>query len=490
MNKRFLNHHDRALSLPETSTRPRSVSRALTLLLPILLAACATQSPKPPAAFAAPMQFKESGIWKRADSLPGTVEVSESWWKLFHDPVLDNLQSQLLQGNQSLKSAAAQLQSAQAAVQASQQALWPTLSVGLTGTRSGGPGSSGGTTSNTVSLAANAAWEPDLWGRLAQASTVAGERAQASADDLAAARLSAQATLAQTYFSMRATEAQQTLLQRTLDADQKILDMTRARYASGVAAESDVLQAQTQLRSVQAQGDEATLQRALLEHAIAVLLGRVPSEFSIAPTGQLPEPPPVPTFLPSTLLARRPDIASAERNVAAAYAQIGVTDAAFFPDITLSASAGYRNSALGGLLAAPNALWSLGPSLVASVLDGGARRLASEQARASAEQAVASYRQTVLAALQEVEDNLMTVDQLGRELQSQQVALQAAKRNLEITQSQYQAGTVSFLNVASAQTAVLGSENGLLSVRNRQLAAINLLLKNAGGRWLVVSKNS
>ncbi len=490
MNMRFFNHHELALSWPETSARLRPVARALTLLLPIMLAACATQSPKPPAAVAAPMQFKENGIWKRAGSLPGTAEVSASWWQLFHDPVLDDLQAQLLQGNQSLKSAAAQLQSAQATVRASQQALWPTLSVGLSGTRSGGPGSASGATGNSVSLAGNAAWELDLWGRLAQAGTVAGERAQASADDLAAARLSAQATLAQTYFSMRATEAQQALLQRTQEADQKILEMTQARYASGVAAESDVLQAQTQLKSVQAQGDEAALQRALLEHAIAVLLGRVPSGFSIAPTGQLPEPPPVPTFLPSTLLARRPDIASAERNVAAAYAQIGVADAAFFPDISLSASGAYRNSALGGLLAAPNALWSLGPSLVATVLDGGARRLASDQARASADQSVATYRQTVLTAVQEVEDNLMTVDQLDRELLSQRDALQAARRNLQITQSQYQAGTVSFLNVASVQTAVLGSEASVLSLRNRQLAAINLLLKNAGGRWAVLAQKN
>ena len=234
---------------------------------------------------------------------------------------------------------------------------------------------------------------------------------------------------------------------------------------------------------MQAQIEEAALQRAQLEHAIAVLLGQAPAAFTLERTATLPELPPVPQSLPSTLLERRPDIASAERKVAAAYAQIGVADAAFFPDLVLSASVGLRGSSLGKLLSAPNLLWSLGPSLAAAILDGGARRQASEQARAAADQAAATYRQTVLIALQEVEDNLVALYRLDAELQQQQAALQAAQRNQQIVQEQYRAGTVSYLNVASAQSATLAAEANVLSLRNRQLAAANLLLKNIGGRW-------
>jgi NodT family efflux transporter outer membrane factor (OMF) lipoprotein len=318
---------------------------------------------------------------------------------------------------------------------------------------------------------------------LSQAETVAGANLQASQDDLAAARLSAQATLVQTYLAMRAAEAQQALLERTVAAVQRSLDLTQARYAAGVAAQSDVLQAQTQLQTVQAQMNEVTVQRAQAEHAIAVLLGKAPAALGLASAAALPELPAVPELLPSTLLQRRPDIASAERRVAAAYAQIGVADAAFFPDLSLSASAGYKGSSLGKVLSAPNLLWSLGPSLAAAVFDGGARRQASDQARAAADQATATYRQTVLTALQEVEDNLVVVDQLGAELRLQRGALQSAQRNLEITQEQYKAGTVSYLNVVTAQTTALSAEANVLTLRNRQLAAANILLKNLGGRW-------
>jgi NodT family efflux transporter outer membrane factor (OMF) lipoprotein len=214
-----------------------------------------------------------------------------------------------------------------------------------------------------------------------------------------------------------------------------------------------------------------------------VLLGVAPSIFGIAPGAAPPAVPAVPPMLPATLLERRPDIAAAQRRVAAAYAQIGVADAAFFPDLTLSASAGFRHTSLASLVSAPHLLWSLGPSLTQALFDGGQRQQASAQARASAEQATASYRQTVLTALQEVEDNLVLADQLQQEAQLQGEALQAAQRNLEITLDQYRAGTVSYLGVVAAQSAALASESSLLAVRNRQLAAINQLLKNIAGRW-------
>jgi len=212
-------------------------------------------------------------------------------------------------------------------------------------------------------------------------------------------------------------------------------------------------------------------------------LGRAPAALTIAPLAELPTLPEVPELVPARLLERRPDIASAERNVAAALAQIGVADAAFFPDLSLSASAAYRGASLGNLVNASNLLWSFGPNAALAILDSGSRQLASSQARAAAEQAVASYRQTVLLALQEVEDNLVLHEQLAQELRWQSEALAAAQRNLEITQAQYQAGTVSYLNVTSAQTAALLAESNVLSLRNRQLAAANVLLKNLGGSW-------
>ncbi|MGS0755786.1 efflux transporter outer membrane subunit [Roseateles sp. GG27B] len=306
---------------------------------------------------------------------------------------------------------------------------------------------------------------------------------QASSNDLAAARLSAQALLAQTYFSLRTADSQAALYARSVQAYQRSLELTQARYDGGVAARTDVLQAQTQLRTAQAQAADTQAQRAVLEHAIAVLLGEAPSSLGLASLAALPEVPAVPLLLPARLLERRPDIAAARSRVAAAYAQIGVTDAAFFPDLTLSASAGYRGSTLANLVSAPNLLWSLGPSLAVAVLDGGQRKLASAQARATAEQLTASYRQTVLTALQEVEDDLVLTRQLQEEVQLQSAALQAAQRNLEITQDQYRAGTLGYLNVVTAQTTALSSESNLLNVRNRQLAAVNQLLKNVAGRW-------
>ena len=460
----------------------------LPLAAALLLTACANTRVVPPSSAQAPAQFKETGLWQRA--APTTV-VPDDWWTLFKDPVLDELERRLVIGNENLKSLVAAVASARATLEASRSAMAPTLSASLSATRSGASSalasSTGQNPNNNVSLAANSSWEVDLWGRLSQASSRAQALLQASADDLAAARLSAQATLVQTYFSLRTAEAQQLLLERSVQAYQRSLDLTQARYSGGVAARTDVLQAQTQLKSAQAQAADLTAQRSQFEHAIAVLLGVAPSALTIERTAILTATLSAPESLPATLLERRPDIAAAQRRVAAAYAQIGVTDAAFFPALTLSASAGHSQSSLANLVSAPNLLWSLGSSLAESIFDGGQRRLASVQARASADQATSSYRQAVLTALQEVEDNLVLADQLQLEVQWQADALQSAQRNLEITLDQYRAGTLSYLNVVIAQTAALASESSLLGVRNRQLAAVNQLLKNIAGRWQSVN---
>ncbi len=455
-----------------------------------MLSACATTRVATPPPDVAATAFKEAGNWQRA---PLAAPVPGDWWTLFQDPVLDDLQGKLVIGNQNLKSSIAAVASARAAYEASRSAMLPTLSVGLGATRSSNPttgtaGTSGSTlksqdATNSVSLTATAGWEIDLWGRLAQASSGAKASLQASSNDLAAAQLSAQALLVQTYFSLRTADAQLALLERSVAGYQRSLELTQARYDGGVAARTDVLQAQTQLKTAQAQAADLTAQRAQLEHAIAVLLGLPPSALGLERNASLPMAPDVPQMLPSTLLERRPDIAAAQQRVAAAYAQIGVADAAFFPDLVLSATAGYRGAGLAKLVSAPNLLWSLGASLAQAVLDGGQRQLASAQARAGADQITAGYRQTVLTALQEVEDNLVLVDQLQRESQWQGEALQAAQKNLDITLDQYRAGTVSYLNVVIAQTSVLTSESSQLAVRNRQLAAVNQLLKNIAGRW-------
>lgn len=462
-------------------------SKSLTFASVLLLSACALTRVDAPAPAAAPIAFKENGLWQHSGQhgAATTAPVPDAWWTLFKDPVLDDLQQRLVIGNENLKAAVAQVASARATLAASRTAVFPTLSAGLTGTRSGTAqtNASNGSPSNSVSLSASASWELDLWGRLAMASSGAQASFQASSNDLAAATLSAQALLAQTYFSMRAAESQQALYARSVSAYQRSLDLTQVRYQAGVAGRSDVLQAQTQLKSVQAQALEAVAQRAQLEHAMAVLLGQPPSGFSIARNELLPMPPTVPELLPASLLERRPDIAAARARVTAAYAQIGIADAAFFPSLTLSASAGYRNSTLANLVSAPNLFWSLGPSLAASIFDGGQRKLASAQARNSADVATSTYRQAVLTALQEVEDNLVLADQLQQEAQLQAEASESAQRALEITLDQYRAGTVGYLNVASAQSAALNSQISLLIVRNRQLAAVNQLLKNIAGRW-------
>jgi len=461
----------------------------LQIAATLLVAACAITRVDPPPPVTPPASYKEAGLWQHAATTTDAPAVPDEWWTMFGDPVLDDLERRLVIGNENLKVALAQVASARAAYVASRAALWPSLSTAVIATRSGSsqstPQGAANTQNPTNSISAGivASWEVDLWGRLSQASSEAQASYQASADDLAAARLSAQATLAQTYFLMRTAEIQQALLERTAQGYQRSLDLAQVRFEGGIVARTDVLLAKTQLTGAQAQAIESATQRSQLEHAIAVLLGTPPSTFEIARSGKLPTVPGVPEMLPAALLERRPDIAAAQRRVAAAYWQIGVADAAFFPQLTLSGSATYRNSVIGNLFSAPNLFWSLGPSLALAILDGGQRQLASSQARASADQATAAYRQSVLTALQEVEDNLVLADQLQQQAQLQAEALEAAQRNLQITLEQYKAGTIGYLNIVVAQVLALNNESSLIVLQSRQLEAVNQLLKNIAGRW-------
>ena len=486
-----MNLHPTSLSvatrLPVKPVMPLFVTPWLAtplLAIALLLTGCATPPPYQKPAMEVPAAFKESSLWKSANG--NAAAVPDDWWLLFNDPGLNDLQKQIILGNENLKSAAAQVQVVRAALGSSRAGLLPTVGAsagGSLGAVSGSPA-----TNRSYSAAANASWELDLWGRVAGNVTSAEARLQASADDLAAARLSVQALLTQTYFSLRAAESQAALLGRSVAAYQRSLELTQNRYNAGIASAADVAQAQTQLKSTQAQAVEANSSRAQLEHTLATLLGKPSALLTLARTASLPMVPSIPVQLPSSLIERRPDIAAAERRVAAANAQIGVAQSAFFPAVTLSANAGFRGSDLAQLLSAPNLFWALGPALAATLFDGGARKSAEDSARATLDQATASYRQTVLTALQEVEDNLVIAASLEEEIALQTDALTAALRSLEITNNQYKAGTVSYLNVVTAQATALGAERTLLDVQNRRLGAIAQLLKNLAGRWDDIKK--
>ncbi|MDP4076664.1 efflux transporter outer membrane subunit [Acidovorax sp. A1169] len=476
-----------------TPSSPFPARLALSLAVLVLLGACASQQAYERPAMDIPPDYKESsaaaqGLWQPAQP-GGDQAVPTAWWSLYGDATLDTLQQQAAAGNQNIALSVARLRSAQAAVASSSASLLPSLgaSASSSRSRSGGTVQSDGSSVSRIgtshSLGLNASWELDLWGRISGTVDSARASAQASADDLAAMRLSVQATVAQTYFSLRAAEAQARLLRETLDAYDRSWELTRNRQAAGVASLADVAQAEAQYKNTQVQLLESETSRTQLEHALAALVGQAPAAFSLPATAELPAPPPVPAQLPSQLLERRPDIAAAERRVAAANAQIGVARAAFFPALTLSGSAGYRGSELSNLLSAPNLFWSLGPALAVSLFDGGARNAAVESARASNDQAAASYRQTVLTALQEVEDNLTAATALAQEQQLQTEALAAAQRALDVVNNQYRAGTVGFLNVITAQASVLSSQRSLIDVKNRRLVAVNTLLKNVAGNW-------
>ena len=471
-------------ALQATTARP--VLQALAILV-LGLSGCAAVAPYEKPVQDVPAAFKASHLWAparvQADSVP------DQWWRLFNDPVLDQLQSEMAQGNQSIKSSLAQYQAARAALGASRAATAPILGA-TTGVSRGASGNTGATVANTYALGANASWELDMWGRLSAGVDASQARLQASQDDLAAVRLSLQATLAQTYFSWRTAQAQSALLENVTAAYQRSLELTRNRYAAGVASAADVAQAQTQLKSTQAQAVEAGISGAQLSHALAVLLGKPPASVKLPPGTVLPAAPDVPLQLPATLIERRPDIAAAERRVAAAYAQMGVTHAAFFPALTVSGNAGYRGASLGELVNAPNLVWSIGPALALALFDGGARQAAEDTTKANADQAAAAYRQLVLTALQEVEDNLVIAAELAREDALQVEALSAARSALSVATHQYQAGTVSYLNVVTAQATALSVERSLLEVRNRRLLAVAQLLKNLAGRWEKVENPS
>ncbi|HTN65493.1 MAG TPA: efflux transporter outer membrane subunit, partial [Burkholderiaceae bacterium] len=400
--------------------------------------------------------------------------------------------------NQTLAQAEAQYRQAQALVRSARAGLFPTVSASVDASRSSAGVSARTATATTTTTAANArasgplnnyslaldaSWETDLWGRVRRTVEANRASAQASAADLQAARLSAQAQLAQDYLQLRVLDAQQKLLDDTIAAYQRSLQLTQNQYAVGVVAKADVIQAQTQLKTTQAQALDVGVQRAQLEHAIALLIGQPASTFSIPRAPLVAVMPAIPLGVPSALLERRPDVAGAERRMAAANAQIGVAKAAYFPDLTLSASLGYQSSSFANWLTLPNRIWALGPALAQTLFDGGLRHAQTDAAIAAYDADVALYRQTVLGGFGEVEDNLAALRILEQEAQVQDEALQLARQSVLLTTNQYRAGTVSYLNVVTVQATALASENAALGILNRRLAASVLLIKALGGGW-------
>lgn len=477
------------------NTRNRSPKRITAWALCLLLTGCAVgpdyQLPVAPVGD----QYKEVEGWKQAR--PSDAAPRPDWWREFQDPQLDQLMVEMLQANLDIVQAEARYRQAQALVRTANAGLFPTLGTSASASRSGGgsggsgggsgsgTGVSGGGTSNQYSLSGNVSWEVDLWGRVRRTVEAGEAGASASAADLANTRLSMQSTLAQTYFQLRGFDAEKDLYRQTVEAYERSLTITQNRYNAGVAAQSDVASARTQLENARTQLLAVERQRAQLEHALAVLLGRPPSQFDLT-AGQLPGVvPDIPVGLPSQLLERRPDIAAAERRTAQANARIGVAQAAWFPDLSLSAQAGYRGSQWAEWLSAPFHFWSLGPALALTIFDGGARQGQLDEARASYDEQVAAYRQTVLSALQEVEDYLVQLRVLALEQETQGRALASARESLQLIQNQYDAGLIDFLSVVQVETTALNAERSALSLRLSRLVASVQLMTALGGGWQV-----
>jgi NodT family efflux transporter outer membrane factor (OMF) lipoprotein len=472
--------------LKENLMNMQTSRSVIATLLSLALTACAVGPDYQRPAVDTPAAFKEAGDWKSAE--PRDEAPRGKWWETFGDAQLNALVEQVALNNQNVAAAAAQYRQALALLDATRAAEFPTLSANLSDTRGRGiTTASGNPVLNSTKLSFNANWEADVWGRIGR-SVEANEAAAAAAGaDLLAAQLSAQATLAQSYLQLRIVDAQSRLLEQTLAAYRRSLQITRDRYAAGVAARSDVVQAESQLNATQAQAIDLGVQRAQLEHAVAILTGKPPAELNLAPLPLLSVPalPIIPAAIPSQLLERRPDIAAAERRAAAANAQIGVAQAAFYPDLTLGAAAGYQGQSLSHLLSVPNRFWSLGPAAALTLFDDGARTAAKEQAGAAYDMRVANYRQTVLGAFQEVEDNLAALRILKEEAAVQKTAVASANELLVLTDNQYRAGTVAYLNVITAQAAALAAQIGDLNITGRRLQASVTLLKALGGDWTI-----
>jgi len=464
---------------------PTALLPAIVLAAASTLSACSLAPAYDPPEVVTPEQWEATDEWRPAT--PADTDARGPWWQAFDDPVLDDLESRLEASSLDLRIAVARYEQAQALAGRVRADLLPVVTAGAEATRARTsenlPSSAPGEVGNTYRASASASWEIDLFGRLRNAASAAGDRADAAGADLAATRLSLQALLAQHYFSLRGLQATEALLTDTVEAYDKALRLTRNRYQGGITAAADVDRAQSQLETARAQLASTQLDRAQLLHAIAVLLGESPTGFSLEPAPFVAEPLPVTLGLPSALLERRPDIAAAERRVAAANAEIGVARAAWFPVFSFGASYGYGATAADDWFEAPSRFWSLGPAAALTLFDGGARRALNAQAMAAYDETVASYRLTVLDAYREVEDNLAAVRQLAEVERSNVAAAEAASRALFHANERYAAGVSDYLEVTSLQTLALDAQRAALSARVQRVSAGVQLVRALGGGW-------
>jgi NodT family efflux transporter outer membrane factor (OMF) lipoprotein len=461
---------------------------ARRLVCLVALAAACSVGPdyRRPVTAVPPEAYKELGDWKVAE--PQDDLARGPWWERYGDEELTRLEARVPLANENLAAAEGRFRQARALVWNARSDWWPTVTIGVSTTRARqsanlGTAFASGRTQTEYAMPIEATWEIDVWGRIRRNVESNEASAQASAADLESTRLSLQATLAADYFQLRALDAQRRLLDETVDAFARSLELTRKRHAQGVASRADVAQAETQLENTRAQAIDVSLSRAQLEHAIAVLVGDPASTFSLPATPLTATPPPLPVGVPSALLERRPDVAFAERSAAAANAQIGVAEAAYFPTVSLGASGGFTSTDASVWLTWPSRVWSLGPSVTETVFDGGKRGALTAQARAAYDEQVAVYRQTVLAAFQNVEDELAALRLLEAEYERQAAAVVAAEDALRITIDQYKAGIVSYLNVVVTQAAALSAKRDAVDLLGRRMTASVLLVEALGGGW-------
>lgn len=457
-------------------------TRMAVLACGVLLSACAVGPDYQTPEVAVGEGYRQAEGWVLLES--SQAALPDAWWRLFDDETLSGLMPELEAANQNLRQAEAQYRQAVALLSGARANLYPTVDANVSTTRSGaGSASTGAGAASQHGLGASVSWEVDVWGRVRR--TVESEQAgaQASEADLAATRLSLQSTLAQTYFRIRAADAERRFLAQTVQAYERTLQIAQHRYSAGLVSQADVASARAQLENARVQWLALGRQRAQYENAMAVLLGRAPSAFRLEDSSVSVAVPVIPLSLPSMLLTRRPDVVAAERRVAAANAQIGVAQTAWFPTLTLSAQGGYRSGEWAQWLTAPFSYWSLGPMLAQAIFDGGARQARVEQARAGYEAQAAAYRQTVLDALREVEDYLVQVEGLRREQAVQARGLAAARESLRLYTNQYEAGMIDYLSVAQVETTALVAERTALALERDRLLASVQLMAALGGGW-------
>jgi len=480
--------------------------RLKTLLGPaiaaLLLAGCtvgpkyhtpaATVQPPPATYKESPTQFPDSGDWKVAQ--PQDAMLHGKWWEIYNDPELNALEEQLNVNNQNIKQSFENFMEARTLVAQARSQLFPTVgtapsyqrslgSANLHGSTGSTGATSGGAQTTVYTIPVTASWEPDLWGKVRNTIHEAQYNAQLSAADLENERLSQQASLAVFFFELRGQDALQRVFDETVEADKKSVELSRARYETGVDDEISLVQAENALQTAESEGTNLGIARSQFEHAIAVLIGTTPSSFSIPVKPLNAAPPVIPVGVPSQLLERRPDIAASERAMAAANAQIGIAVAAYYPNVTLSGTGGFQSSSIKNLLALPSGFWSVGPTLSETIFDAGLRRATVQQFVALYNADVAGYRQTVLNAFQQVEDEMAAVRILSKQIQQQIEAEKSGERFLELAKARYFTGVDTYLNVLVAQTTLLSDQQTLASLRTQAMTASVQLIEALGGGW-------